>query len=54
MRWAELMKRVFALDVLRGERCGGRRKLIALIQDRFVARAILEHLGRASPRLLAF
>ena len=48
MRWAELMKRVFALDVLKCERCGGRRELIALIRDPFVARAILEHLGLPS------
>jgi len=48
MRWAELMRRVFELDVLRCEHCGGRRKLIALIQDPFVARRILEHLGLPS------
>jgi hypothetical protein len=48
MRWAELMKRGFALDVLQCERCGGRRKLIALIRDPFVTRAILLHLGLPS------
>jgi len=43
--WASLLKRVFALDVLRCERCGGRRKLIALITQTPVAKKILVHLG---------
>lgn len=43
--WASLLKRVFALDVLRCERCGGRRKLIALITQTPVAKQILVHLG---------
>jgi hypothetical protein len=45
MDWASLLKRVFALDVLRCERCGGRRKLIALITQAQVAKKILVHLG---------
>ena len=32
-RWAELTRRVFELDVLRCDRCGGRRRLIALIRE---------------------
>jgi hypothetical protein len=54
-RWAELMRRVFQLDVLRCVHCGGRRKLIALITDPFVARRILNHLGLAceAPRIAA-
>ena len=43
--WAELMRRVFSIDVLRCERCGGRRKHIAFITDLLVARRILVHLG---------
>ena len=39
-----MMRRVFAIDVLHCERCGGRRKLIALITDSTVARRILRHL----------
>jgi hypothetical protein len=42
--WAELMKRAFAIDVLRCPRCGGRLKLIATIADPAVIRKILEHL----------
>ena len=45
LTWAELLKRVFAIDVLICPRCDGPRKLIALIHDGFVVRKILEHLG---------
>jgi hypothetical protein len=50
--WAELMKRVFEVDVLECPRCGGRRKLIATITEPGVVVAILESLGlppRAPP-----
>jgi hypothetical protein len=43
--WAELMMRVFDIDVLRCEHCGARRKLIAMITEPFVVRRILRHLG---------
>ena len=43
--WAELMMRVFDIDVLRCEHCGSRRKLIAMITEAFVVRRILRHLG---------
>jgi len=43
--WAELLQRVFAIDVLECPHCGGRRKLIALITDGVVVRKILDHLG---------
>ena len=42
--WADLLKRVFAIEVLACA-CGGRRRVLAVIQDRQVARKILEHLG---------
>lgn len=50
--WAELMQRVFAVDVLACQRCGGRR-LIALITRAHVVTAILRCLGLPSepPRL---
>jgi hypothetical protein len=38
--WAELMKRVFEIDVLRCPWCGGKRKLIALLTDGAVVRMI--------------
>lgn len=43
--WAELLKRTFEIDVLNCPWCGGKRKLIALITDAKVVRAILDHLG---------
>jgi hypothetical protein len=43
--WAELMKRVFAIDVLVCPHCDGTRKLIALLTDGVVVRKILAHLG---------
>ncbi len=43
-RWSELMRRVFEIDVLHCDHCGGRRKLIALITHPLVARRILRHL----------
>ncbi len=46
--WAELMKRVFEIDVLHCTRCGGRRRLIALITDSLVARRILRQLDLPS------
>jgi hypothetical protein len=42
LTWAELLKRVFAIDVLECPSCGGRRELIALISDGPLVRKILE------------
>jgi len=44
-QWAELMRRTFGLDVLACPRCGGRLRLVALIEDASVVRRILRHLG---------
>ena len=46
--WALLMMRVFAWDVLRCERCGGRMKILAAIHPPDVTRKILECLGLPS------
>ena len=43
--WAELLRRVFALDVLTCPHCGGPRRLIAQLTDPIVVRKILGHLG---------
>jgi hypothetical protein len=43
--WAELLRRVFAVDALRCTHCSGRRRVIAVIQDPVPVRAILRHLG---------
>ena len=44
LRWAELLRRVFAVDVLTCPHCGGARRLIATITDGLVVRRILDHL----------
>jgi len=60
--WADLMRRTFGIDVLACPRCGGRFRLIALIEEASVIERILRHLhlpteipaprpGRAPPRL---
>jgi hypothetical protein len=43
--WAQLMHRSFGFDVLECERCGGRLRLIALIDAPDVVGRILRHLG---------
>jgi hypothetical protein len=43
--WAQLMQRSFGFDVLACPRCGGRLRLIALIEEARVIRRILGHLG---------
>ncbi|MCA9536553.1 MAG: hypothetical protein KC593_22880, partial [Myxococcales bacterium] len=44
-RWPELIKRVFAEDVLRCPNCHGHRTLLTAITDPFVIRRILAHFG---------
>jgi hypothetical protein len=62
-QWAELMRRTFGLDVLACPRCGGRLRLVALIEQASVVQRILRHLrlptevpeprpARAPPRRL--
>jgi hypothetical protein len=52
--WAELLRRVFEIDVLTCPTCGSRRRLVALISDPPVVRKILRHLGLpAEPPVLA-
>lgn len=43
--WARLMQRSFEIDVLACLACDGRMRLMALIEQRSVARRILRHLG---------
>ena len=47
--WAELLRRVFAIDVLRCDQCGGAMKIIAVIPDSPIADKILDHLGLELP-----
>jgi hypothetical protein len=45
LSWARLMQRTFGFDVLLCSRCGGRLRLVALIEDGAVIVRILRHLG---------
>ena len=52
LTWAELLRRVFAIDVLECPRCGGRTRLLGAIHPPDATSAILECLGlpaRAPP-----
>jgi len=42
--WAELLRRVFATDVLQCS-CGGRRSVLAVVVDPTVARTVLTAIG---------
>ena len=44
-QWAEPMRRQLGLDVLACPRCGGRLRLVALIEQALVVQRILRHLG---------
>ena len=48
LSWAELMRRVFVVDVLKCPNCGGRMRILAAIRDPTATRAILECLGLPS------
>jgi hypothetical protein len=41
----ELLSRVFKVDVLKCENCGGRMTVLAFVTGRAVVNKILEHLG---------
>ena len=43
--WADLMSRTFRFDVLACPRCGGRLRLIALIEQAAVIERIFRHVG---------
>jgi hypothetical protein len=43
--WAELLRRTFDFDVFACGRCGGRRRVLAYVNEAGGVRAILEHLG---------
>jgi hypothetical protein len=47
-RWADLMRRAFEVDVLACPRCGGRLRLVALLEAGTVTAWILRHMGLPS------
>jgi hypothetical protein len=48
--WAELMRRTFGLDVLACPQCGGRLRLLALLEHPLIVERILRHLGLPTER----
>jgi len=48
MCWAQLLKRVFDIDIERCPHCGGQLKLIAAIEDAAAIARLLTHLGLAA------
>ena len=48
--WAQLLKRCFAVDVLRCARCGAKREVLAVVMRPEPTIAILAHLDLASPQ----
>ena len=48
MRWAQLLKRVFDVDIEQCPHCGRQLKLIAAIEEPAVIQRILTHLGLAA------
>jgi hypothetical protein len=47
MSWAQRLKRVFAIDIERCRRCGGKLRVIASIEDPALIERILSHLGES-------
>jgi|TARA_B110000503_G_scaffold110558_1_gene165447 hypothetical protein len=45
MTWAQRLKRVFAIEIEKCDKCGGRVKIIASIEDPAVIEKILKHVG---------
>ena len=48
-RWARLIKKVYEVDPLICEKCGGKMAIIAFIEDEKTIRKILEHIGEYNP-----
>ncbi len=49
MTWAQRLERVFAIEIEKGEKCGGKVKIIACIEDAGVIEKILKHPGWMRP-----
>ena len=43
--WAQQLKRVFSLEVEKSEKCGGKVRVVACIEDPDAIQKILMHLG---------
>ena len=48
-RWAQLIKKVYEIDPLICEKCGGKMEIISFITEADVIRKILKHIGQYDP-----
>jgi ribosomal protein S27E len=53
LTWMQRLKRVFAIEIERCQRCGGALKVIASIEDRVLIERILAHVGQPAEEGLA-
>jgi len=49
MTWAQRLKRVFAIDIERCRRCGGRLRVIASLEEPALIARLLAHLEQQAP-----
>ena len=49
-KWAELLRKSFAIDILKCSQCGGKMKILVAIMDGRVIKAILENQGLPSEK----
>ena len=49
MTWAQRLKRVFAIEIYKCEKCGGSVRIIASVEDPDAIQTILIHLGGDQP-----
>jgi hypothetical protein len=47
-KWADLLQRVFKIDVLQCDKCGARCKVLELLTDPFVVAKFLEAVGEST------
>ncbi len=47
INWADLLRRVYGVDVLRCPDCGGRLSFVAVVTERAAIERILKHLGES-------
>ena len=45
IRWSELLRRSFGIDIFTCPHCNGRRRILAFLEDPVVIHKILAHLG---------
>ncbi len=52
LSWSALLKRVFAIDVLRCDKCGGQRRIVGVYPEGERLRFLLQRLGSGDPSMV--